>query len=102
MSSCLAAPPYPPTPRRDYKSKGMYWLVFVNLTQTRNTWEEGISAEELPPAGLWSCVGGIVLTRGSCVMSWVFKEAAEQAMGGKAVSGFPQWFLPRLLPAFQP
>lgn len=57
----------------------MDWLVFVNLTQTRNTWEE---TEELPPAGLWSCGGAIVLTRGSRVTSWFSKEAAEQVGGG--------------------
>lgn len=25
------------------------WLVFVNLIQTRDTWEEGTSVEELAP-----------------------------------------------------
>ena len=33
------------------------WFIFVNVTQTRNTWEEGPSAEELPP--LERQVGGV-------------------------------------------
>lgn len=28
----------------------LYWLVLVNLTQAGVTWEEGDSAEELPPS----------------------------------------------------
>lgn len=27
-----------------------FWLVFVNLTPTRVTWEEGATVEELPPS----------------------------------------------------
>lgn len=32
-------------------TKILYWLVFVNLTQTRVVWEEGPSVEEFPSSG---------------------------------------------------
>lgn len=30
------------------KSRQVFWLVFVNLRQSRATWEKGTSAEKLP------------------------------------------------------
>lgn len=36
------------------------WLVYVNLTQTRDAWEEGTYIGELP-ASLWACFGSIFL-----------------------------------------
>ena len=45
------------SPQRDWE---IYWVVFVNFTQTRVTWEEETASEKLP-ASDW-LVGMSVVT----------------------------------------